>query len=151
MVLDNKDKLSNKKTMEDLKMTDQRKKDLLNEYIMGLSDDDKMMLHNEVMQEISYNDDEIFFNDDEFFEMFFNGKVLEAVRSVSYGDYNYNHDYVRFNGYGNLESFDGYDLDSHILYDEIIDYMIENDDFSILENYCNIDDLLEELEAEAEE
>ena len=41
-----------------------------------------------------------------FFNTFFDGKVLDAVRAVSYGEYQYSNDYVIFNGYGNLESFD---------------------------------------------
>lgn len=62
-------------------------------------------LNNTYCQSANYSDSEIYLNDEEFFEVFFNGKVLEAVRAVSYGDYNYSHEWVKFNGYGNLESF----------------------------------------------
>lgn len=48
---------------------------------------------------------EIFENDDEFFNLFFEGKVIEAVQCVCYGDYRYSDNLVKFNGYGNLESF----------------------------------------------
>jgi hypothetical protein len=48
---------------------------------------------------------EIFENEDEFFDIFFDGKVVDAIRSVCYGDYRYSDNLVKFNGYGNLESF----------------------------------------------
>ena len=64
----------------------------------------------------------VFDNDDWFFEEFFNDKPHEAVRAALYGDYEYNDEYVQFDGYGNLQSFSWYDykelLEKHI--DEII-------------------------------
>ena len=47
---------------------------------------------------------EYYENDDDFFNTYFSNNVLEAVRSVSFGDYNYSDDYVRLDAYGNLES-----------------------------------------------
>lgn len=52
----------------------------------------------------SFDNLAVYENDDEFFQIFFESKVMEAVRAVSYGDYNYMDAYVRFNGYGNIES-----------------------------------------------
>ena len=57
------------------------------------------------LDEISY-----YYNDDDFFAMTFGTNVLDAVRAVCYGDYNYSDDYVRFNAYGNLESANMYEL-----------------------------------------
>ena len=54
--------------------------------------------------ESSFENLTVWENDEEFFQMFFEDRVLEAVRAVSYGDYNYMDKYVRVNGYGNLES-----------------------------------------------
>ena len=34
----------------------------------------------------------------------------EALRSAYFGDYDYNKPYFKFNGYGNIESLDEYDL-----------------------------------------
>ena len=45
-------------------------------------------------------------NDEDFFNLFFEGKPMEAVRAASYGHYNYADDWVWFNAYGNLESGD---------------------------------------------
>jgi hypothetical protein len=130
-------------------MKDQeRMKEILKDYLQGLSDDNKISIHNETMQEINYYDDEIHYNDDDFFNTYFENKPLEAVRSAKYGDYNYVDEYVRFNGYGNLESFNTYNLDDYILYDEIVDHMVDEEDYSILESYGVLDDFIELLENE---
>ena len=71
---------------------------------------------------------EYFDNDDDFFNDFFYNNPSEAVRSSYYGDYNYCDKYVRFNGYGNLESFNDYDLEKEYKYyiDEIIDSVLQH-------------------------
>ena len=71
---------------------------------------------------------EYFDNDDDFFNTFFYNNPSEAVRSSYYGDYNYCDKYVRFNGYGNLESFNDYDLEKEYKYyiDEIIDSVLQH-------------------------
>ena len=61
-------------------------------------------------------------NDEEFFNTFFYNNPTEAVRSAYYGDYNYCDKYVRFNGYGNLESFNDYDLEKE--YKEYINEIV---------------------------
>lgn len=80
--------------------------DSVKEYLNNLDDSELVGVHNEYCQSVNNSDDEIYINDEDFFNTFFDGKVLEAVRAVSYGEYNYSHEYVKFNGYGNLESFD---------------------------------------------
>lgn len=51
--------------------------------------------------------------DEEFFDMFFNGNIIEAVRATYFGNIqNWNDDYIRFNAYGNLESMSSYEYDS---------------------------------------
>ena len=62
-------------------------------------------------------------NDEEFFDTFFHNDPTEAVRAAYYGDYNYCDDYVKFNGYGNLESFNDYDLERE--YKEYIDEIVK--------------------------
>lgn len=46
----------------------------------------------------------VYENDKEFFNTYFGDNPLEAVRAAVYGKYRYNDDYVKFNGYGNLET-----------------------------------------------
>ena len=84
-------------------------------------------------------------NDEEFFEMCFPNKAIDAVRAVYYGDYNYNDDYVRFNAYGNLESFNDYDYEEELknYIDEIIERLEEEkDNITIYDN--ELKEMLEE-------
>lgn len=83
-------------------------------------------------------------NDDDFFNTFFSNNVIEAVRAVSFGDYNYSDDYVRFDAYGNLESASEYEY-----YSELENYADE-----IAERYLDlvergeIDDVAEVIDEE---
>lgn len=62
-------------------------------------------------------------NDEDFFNAYFEGRAMDAVRAAVYGDYNYTNDYVRFDGYGNLKSVSEYDLEEELKdnMDEIMD------------------------------
>jgi hypothetical protein len=81
------------------------KKQIVTE-IDAMSQSDLITLNNIFAREIQGNyDNEIFNNDEEFFYTFFENSVISAVQCVCYGDYRYSDNYVKFNGYGNLESF----------------------------------------------
>jgi hypothetical protein len=66
---------------------------------------------------------------------------MEAVRAAHYGEYSYNDDYVRFDGYGNLESLTEYDVERELKdnVDEIMDLIEEN------RSHLYLDPDLEEL------
>lgn len=87
-----------------MKTTIKKTEEAVKEYISGLTDSETVSAHNQMCDNLNYPDDQIFSNDEDFFNTFFENRVLEAVRAVAYGDYNYSHDWVHFNGYGNLES-----------------------------------------------
>ena len=53
-------------------------------------------------------DDEFFEFDEEFFDMCFANKPMEAARAVCFGDVTWNDPYIKFDGYGNLESLSEY-------------------------------------------
>ena len=72
---------------------------------------------------------EYYENDEDFFNDFFFNNPMEAVRSSFYGDYKFCDEYVKFNGYGNLESFNDYDLEKE--YKENIDDIIK----ALVEHY----------------
>jgi hypothetical protein len=76
---------------------------------------------------------------------------MEAVRAAHYGEYSYNDDYVRFNGYGNLESLSEYDLERELKdnVDEIMDLIEENRSHLYLDP--DLEELLDEEEEEEEE
>lgn len=98
--------------------------DAVKEYLTSLESIELVNIHNTYCQEANYPDDEIYSNDEEFFNTFFDGRPAEVARACFYGDYNYSHEYVMFNGYGNLESFN-YPEDK-IDFDGIANYILEN-------------------------
>lgn len=75
----------------------------------------------------SLDDLRVYENDEYFFEMMFSNNPYGAVRATHYGEYNYNDEYVKFNGYGNLESLNNYEyedlLKSNV--DEIIESLLQ--------------------------
>ena len=68
-----------------------------------------------------YDNDEYIIN-----EIF--SSPAEALRSAYFGDYDYNKPYFKFNGYGNIESLDEYDLRNQArnCIDDIINELLEH-------------------------
>ena len=86
-------------------------------------DSEKVSLWNEYCSEQS-NEGEIYDFDDEFFNMFFEGKPMEASRATLFGSVNWNDAYISFDGYGNLKSLSNpiHAIDETAL----IEWLIEN-------------------------
>ena len=120
-----------------------KRENLLNE-IKGLLLNDLNTLKDVVRELNSWNDYleylEVYENDEEFFNMFFEGKPAELARAIYYGDFNYNDEYIKFNGYGNLETFSEYDYEE--LLEENIEEITEN--LIVYAEYISIDN--EELD-----
>ena len=95
------------------------------EYLTQISDDDLVNYWNIRCRE-EYPDDEISFNDEEFFEVYFGNKIMDAIRAVCFGEYNYQNKYVKFNGYANLETFN--DPSDEIDIPELATYILEHED-----------------------
>ena len=120
------------------------KKEMLLNEIKGLLLNDLDTLKDAVRELNSWNACldylDVYNNDDEFFDMFFEGKPAELARAIYYGDFNYNDEYIKFNGYGNLETFSKYD------YEELLEENIEEITENLIEyaEYISIDS--EELE-----
>lgn len=90
-------------------------------------------------------------NDEEFFQMFFEERIDEAVRATYYGDYRYTDEYVRFNGYGNLDSVNEYQLEDELQdgVEEIFDTWYELYQDNNVDTCDNkLKEMIEELEAE---
>ena len=69
---------------------------------------DKIALFNEYACEYC-PDDQIYNFDEDFFETYFSGNPMEAVRAAFFGEITcWNDEYIRFNGYGNLVSMSDY-------------------------------------------
>ena len=92
-------------------------------------------------------------NDKEFFDCYFDGDTLGAVRAVCYGTYNYSDDYVKFDAYGNLESGNQWDVQEDILLEEdtILDEILENHhELDVPRSLMDLIEEYEELEEEQE-
>lgn len=63
-----------------------------------------VQLHNTACDVLNHPDDQIYDFDEEFFNMAFGDDCMKAARAASFGDLNWSDDYIRFNGYANLES-----------------------------------------------
>ena len=115
-----------------------KKENLLNE-IKGLLLNDFNTLEDVVRELNSWNACldylDVYSNDEDFFEMFFKDKPAELARAIYYGDFNYNDEYIKFNGYGNLETFSKYD------YEELLEENIEEITENLIEyaEYISID------------
>lgn len=112
--------------------------------INAMDRDDLVQLNNEYCQSINAFDDEVRFNDEDFLNTFFDKDLSGLARAICYGDYRYSDELVRFNGYGNLESFNYFGADDLCeLVPTIADYIIENpSDFSQFDeiDFNNIED-----------
>lgn len=98
------------------------------------SNDDIIRVWNNYCNETDM-DEYIWENDEYTLDDMFGGcdhPVDSAIRACFYGDYRYGDKYVRFNGYGNLVSFDWWDDDySPIDLDTIADFLIGEGDSDV--------------------
>lgn len=85
-----------------MKTYDEKVKAIKN-IIACMGESDAVALHNEYCYENNNYDDEII--EMERFDEICEGMTpSDIARSIFYGDFNPNHDYFHFNGYGNFES-----------------------------------------------
>lgn len=83
-------------------------------------------LWNECAESKCYYDNRVYDNDEAFFNEMFR-TTYDAVRAASNGDYNVHDDYVVFDGYANVESFDYWqDSNSPIDVDVLAEWLMEN-------------------------
>jgi hypothetical protein len=106
-------------------MTTEKLENNITEYLESLRSSELLFIYSEFCSAANYRDDEIFSMDD-FEEIVCGWKPLELAQRIFYGDFNPNHNYFYFNGYGNLVSTD-YPADL-VSIPDIAAYIIENDD-----------------------
>ena len=97
-----------------------------------------------MVQEVnSYNGQldflEVWENNDEFFNTFFDVVPMEVARAVQFGDYDYNDDYVSFNGYENLVSYSIHEVEEWLktYEEEIIESYNELVENGSIRDYLN--------------
>jgi hypothetical protein len=86
-------------------------------------------LNNRFCESANYLDDTIYTNDEDFFEMlgYTASDGFRLACRVAYGDWNASHDYVMFDGYGNLKSFSYLDADNlPDILENIAEYVADN-------------------------
>lgn len=79
---------------------------------------EKVSIYNEYQLEHGDPDDMLNSFDEDFFNTYFEGKPMDAVRAAYFGEIHWADEYIRFNGYGNLESVSRFSVDE-IIEDEI--------------------------------
>ena len=132
------------------------KKEMLLNEIKGLLLNDLDTLKDIVRELNSWNACldylDVYNNDDEFFDMFFEGKPAELARAIYYGDFNYNDEYIKFNGYGNLKTYSEYGYEKLLKenIEEIIECLIEYVEYISIGNE-ELDDLLAQYFEDEEE
>ena len=96
--------IENKKENKTMKTYDEKVEAIKN-IIEDMDDSDAVALHNEWCYETNNYDDEII--EMERFDEICEGMTPSDIANhIFYGDFNPNHDYFHFNGYGNFESTD---------------------------------------------
>lgn len=94
--------IENKNENRTMKTYDEKVEAIKN-IIKDMDDSDAVALHNEYCYETNDYDDEII--EMERFDEICEGMTpSDIARSIVYGDFNPNHNYFHFNGYGNFES-----------------------------------------------
>jgi hypothetical protein len=126
--------------------TTQKKKQVINQVIdliNAMDNYDLVTLNNEYCQAANYHDSEIFANDEDFFQTFFEIDTLKAIQATQFGDYRYHDNWVTFNGYGNLDSFNWVIDNLCELVPTMAAYIVEShEDFSQFDeiDFNNIED-----------
>lgn len=103
------------------------KREKLIDLLQNMNDSDMVGIHNEYCGMVNRCDDNIY--DIDLFDEIMQGLDPYTIACrVAYGDFNGGYEYFRFNGYGNIESICKYDVERFIDINEIVDYILENDE-----------------------
>lgn len=96
--------------------------------INNMSEWDKMNLWNQYCSDSGRTDDEIMnfdYEDADELIMMFGGSAESLLRAMFYGDVRFSDGFCRVDGYGNMETFDN--IDDFAYWDELVDYVVDND------------------------
>jgi hypothetical protein len=95
--------------------------------INAMDENELVYLNNAYCHAINAPDSEIFGNDEDFFDTFFSSSPMRLAQAICYGNYHYYDQYVFFNGYGNLETFQNMTTDQLCeLVPTMAEYIAEN-------------------------
>ena len=92
---------------------------IITDYLEEADINDLLSTYNDYLDATNNLDDMYYYNDDDFFNEYFNGcEPMRIIQATYFGDYRYMDDFVQFNGYGNLNSFQEYEVKRNIQDDD---------------------------------
>lgn len=106
-------------------MNETEKKQTIVEYINGMGVEEKIALHNTYCDAANCMDDCIY-TMDEMEEVLDGVDKWELVRMIQFGDFECTQDFWQINGYGNLDSYNAWELP--IYAEDIADYILSKED-----------------------
>ena len=106
-------------------MNETEKRQKIVDYINSMGVDEKIALHNTYCDAVNCMDDCIY-TMDEMEEILDGVDKWELVRMVQFGDFDCTKDFWGFNGYGNLVSYNAWELP--IYAEDIADYILLRED-----------------------
>ena len=106
-------------------MNEMEKREKLIDYIDSMGIEEKIALHNTYCDAANCMDDCIYAMDD-MEEVLDGVDKWELVRMMKYGNFDFQNDFWTFNGYGNLDSYDAWELP--IYASDIADYILSEED-----------------------
>lgn len=74
-------------------------------YLQNADNERVLELWSEYCEDTNQYDDQVFTNDEDTMQMICRG-FMDLAQRITYGDYNYSHEFVTLNGYANFESSD---------------------------------------------
>ena len=121
-------------------------KDIIKSQLEDTDFDTLLIAYNEYCIENLY--EEFLDNDEETLQMYFKN-MTDVIRATQYGEYNLYDDYIRFNGYGNIDSFDSREVEEEIKTDHnfiehILNWIEDYDFVDISELIENKETILKE-------
>lgn len=118
--------------------------DAIKDVLEQMNSNDLIAIHNDYCMNVDYMDDYIYCMFDDFDQLMEGRTPLDIAACCYYGDFCPNHDYFKFDGYGNVVSFSfANDSNSGIDISDIAKYI--NDDEDALGN-DDIQDILDEYQ-----
>ena len=106
-------------------MNEMEKRKKLVDYINGMGIEEKIALHNTYCDAANCMDDCIYTMDD-MEEILYGVDKWELVRMIRFGDFDFMKEFWGFNGYGNLVSYNAWELPVYA--EDIADYVLLKED-----------------------
>ena len=91
--------------------------DIKNDLVNEIHGDELMEIWNDYCDDVGLHDDKVYYNDEDTLRMICEDYMSVAQR-ITYGTYNYAHEYLTLNGYANFET------------SEYVEYLIDLDDLA---------------------